>query len=118
MLEKKDIQELFRGLELAAQESDQAAEEARAQLARAEALLSRLEEWRAFRQLLAARGVLATIPSSARRKPPIPRDPQIYRQRTANPPHVGRQRSSKHRSTVLWSRAGGVGDQRCGCALR
>ena len=46
MLEKKDIQELFRRLELAAQESDQAAQEARAQLARAEVLLSRLEEWR------------------------------------------------------------------------
>jgi transposase len=35
----------------------------------------------AFRQLLAERGVLAIIPSSARRKPPIPHDPQIYRQR-------------------------------------
>ena len=46
MLDKKDIQELFRRLELAAQESDQAAQEARAQLARAEVLLSRLEEWR------------------------------------------------------------------------
>jgi hypothetical protein len=46
MLEKKDIPELFRRLELAAQKSDQAAEDARAQLARAEALLSRLEEWR------------------------------------------------------------------------
>jgi len=46
MLEKKDIQELFRKLELAAQQSDQAAEEARAQLTRAEALLSRLEELR------------------------------------------------------------------------
>jgi len=46
MLEKKDIQELFRRLELAAQESDQAAQEARAQLARAEAPLSQLEEWR------------------------------------------------------------------------
>ena len=46
MLEKKDIQELFRRLELVAQESDQAAQEARAQLARAEVLLSRLEEWR------------------------------------------------------------------------
>jgi len=46
MLEKKDIQELFRRIELAAQESDQAAEEARAQLAHAEALLSQLEEWR------------------------------------------------------------------------
>jgi hypothetical protein len=31
---------------LAAQESDQAAQEALAQLARAEALLSQLEEWR------------------------------------------------------------------------
>ena len=46
MLEKKDIQELFRRLELAAQESNQAAQEARAQLGRAEALLSQLEEWR------------------------------------------------------------------------
>jgi len=46
MLEKKDIQELFRRLELAAQESDQAAQEARAQLGRTEALLSQLEEWR------------------------------------------------------------------------
>jgi hypothetical protein len=46
MLEKKDIQDLFRGLELAAQESDQAAQEARAQLARVEVLLSRLQEWR------------------------------------------------------------------------
>jgi len=46
MLEKKDIQELFRRIELAAQESDQAAEEARAQLARIKALLSRPEEWR------------------------------------------------------------------------
>ena len=46
MLEKKDINELLRRMELAAQESDQAAQEARAQLARAEVLLSRLEEWR------------------------------------------------------------------------
>ena len=46
ILEKKDIQELFRRLELAAQESNQAAQEARAQLGRAEALLSQLEEWR------------------------------------------------------------------------
>ena len=44
-MEKKDIQELFRRLELAAQESDQAAQEARAQLARAAAPLSQLEEW-------------------------------------------------------------------------
>jgi transposase len=35
----------------------------------------------AFRQLLAERGVPAIIPSSARRKLPIPHDPQIYRQR-------------------------------------
>ena len=35
----------------------------------------------AFRQLLAERGVLAIIPSSARRKPTIPHDPRIYRQR-------------------------------------
>ena len=35
----------------------------------------------AFRQLLAERGVLAIIPSSARRKPVIPHDAQIYRQR-------------------------------------
>jgi len=34
MLEKKDINELMRRLELAAQQSDQAAQEARAQLAR------------------------------------------------------------------------------------
>ena len=46
MLEKKDIQKLFRRLELAAQESNQAAQEARAQLGRTEALLSQLEEWR------------------------------------------------------------------------
>ena len=46
MLEKKDIQELFRRLELAAQESDQPAQEARTQLARVQVLLSRLEEWR------------------------------------------------------------------------
>ena len=46
MLEKKDIQKLFRRLELAAQENNQAAQEARAQLGRAEALLSQLEEWR------------------------------------------------------------------------
>jgi hypothetical protein len=46
MLEKKDIQELFRRIERAALESDQAAQEARAQLARAEALLSKLEKWR------------------------------------------------------------------------
>jgi len=46
MLEKKDIQDLFRKLELAAQEGDQAAQEARAQLARVEALLSRPGEWR------------------------------------------------------------------------
>ena len=38
MLEKKDINELLRRMELAAQESDQAAQEARAQLARAEVL--------------------------------------------------------------------------------
>ena len=36
MLEKKNIQDLFRRLELAAQESDQAAQEARAQLALAQ----------------------------------------------------------------------------------
>jgi transposase len=35
----------------------------------------------AFRQLLAERGILAVIPSSARRNPVIPHDPQIYRQR-------------------------------------
>jgi len=46
MLEKKDINELLRRMERAALESDQAAEEARAQLTRAEALLSRLEELR------------------------------------------------------------------------
>ena len=44
MLDKKDIQELFRRLELAAQESDQPAQEARTQLARVQVLLSRLEE--------------------------------------------------------------------------
>ena len=38
MLEEKDINELLRRMELAAQESDQAAQEARAQLARAEVL--------------------------------------------------------------------------------
>ena len=46
MLAKKDIREVLRRIERAAQESDQAAQEARAQLARAEVLLSRLEEWR------------------------------------------------------------------------
>jgi len=35
----------------------------------------------AFRQLLAERGVLAVIPSSARRKPAIPHDARIYCQR-------------------------------------
>ena len=46
MLERKDIREAIRRMELAAQESDQAAQEAREQLARVEVLLSRLEEWR------------------------------------------------------------------------
>jgi hypothetical protein len=45
MLEKKDINELIRRMELAAQASDQAAEEARTQLAHAEVLLLQLEEW-------------------------------------------------------------------------
>jgi transposase len=34
-----------------------------------------------FRQLLAERGTDAVIPSSARRKPPIPHDAVAYRQR-------------------------------------
>ena len=46
MLESKDIREAIRRMELAAQESDQATQEARPQLARAEAPLSQLEEWR------------------------------------------------------------------------
>ena len=46
MLESKDIREAIRRMELAAQESDQATQEAREQLARVEVLLSRLEEWR------------------------------------------------------------------------
>jgi hypothetical protein len=37
---------VIRRMELAAQESDQVAQEARAQFLRVEALLSRLEEWR------------------------------------------------------------------------
>jgi transposase len=35
----------------------------------------------AFRQLLAERGTEAVIPSIARRKPPIPHDALVYRQR-------------------------------------
>jgi len=35
----------------------------------------------AFRQLLAERGTDAVIPSIARRKPPIPHDALVYRQR-------------------------------------
>ena len=46
MLEKKDILEGIRKVELAARESDQDVQEAREQLARVEAMLSRLEEWR------------------------------------------------------------------------
>ena len=46
MLEKKDILEVIRKMELAARESDQAVQEAREQLARVEAMLSQLEAWR------------------------------------------------------------------------
>ena len=46
MLAEKDIREVIRRIERAAQESDQAAQDARAQLARVEALLSKLEKWR------------------------------------------------------------------------
>ena len=46
MLEKKAILEVIRKMELAAQESDQAVQEAREQLARVEAMLSQLEAWR------------------------------------------------------------------------
>ena len=46
MLAKKDILEVIRRMELAARESDQAVQEAREQLARIEAMLSRLEAWR------------------------------------------------------------------------
>jgi hypothetical protein len=46
MLEKKQILEVIRKMELAAQESDQAVQDAREQLARIEAVLSHLEEWR------------------------------------------------------------------------
>jgi hypothetical protein len=44
MLEKKDIREVIRKMELAAQESDQAVQDAREQLARGEVMLSHLEE--------------------------------------------------------------------------
>jgi hypothetical protein len=46
MLAKKDILEVVRKMELAAQQSDQAVQEAREELARIEAMLSQLEEWR------------------------------------------------------------------------
>ena len=46
MLEKKDILEGIRKVELAARESDQAVQDAREQLARVEAMLSQLEAWR------------------------------------------------------------------------
>ena len=46
MLEKKDIREAILRMELAAHEGDQAGQEAREQLARVEALVSRPEEWR------------------------------------------------------------------------
>ena len=46
MLEKKDILEAVRKMELAARESDQDVQEAREQLARVEAMLSQLEAWR------------------------------------------------------------------------
>ena len=46
MLEKKAILEVVRKMELAAQQSDQAVQEAREELARIEAMLSQLEAWR------------------------------------------------------------------------
>jgi hypothetical protein len=46
MLEKNDILEVIRRMELAVQESDRAAEEARARLASLAALLSQLKGWR------------------------------------------------------------------------
>ena len=52
-----------------------------------------------FRQLLAERGVLAVIPSSARRKPPIPHDPQIYRQRNCIERMFGRLKDFRRIAT-------------------
>jgi hypothetical protein len=46
VLEKKQIREVIRTMDLVADESEQAAQDVRAQLARVEALLSKLEEWR------------------------------------------------------------------------
>ena len=46
MLEKKDLLEVIRKIELAAEESDRAVQEAREHLARIEAMLSQLEAWR------------------------------------------------------------------------
>jgi hypothetical protein len=46
VLKKKQIREVIRTMDLAADESDQASQDAPAQLARVEALLSKLEEWR------------------------------------------------------------------------
>jgi hypothetical protein len=45
-LEKKQIREVIRAMDLAADESELATQDALAQLARVEALLRRLEEWR------------------------------------------------------------------------
>jgi len=46
VLKKKQIREVIRTVDLVADESEQAAQDVRAQLARVEALLSKLEEWR------------------------------------------------------------------------
>jgi hypothetical protein len=46
MLDEKQIREMIRAMDLAADESEQASQDAPAQLARVEALLSKLEEWR------------------------------------------------------------------------
>ncbi|HEX4571096.1 MAG TPA: hypothetical protein VH184_11765 [Dongiaceae bacterium] len=46
MLEKKDILEAVRKMELAARESDHAVLDVREQFARVEAMVSQLEAWR------------------------------------------------------------------------
>jgi len=46
MLQKERILEVIRRMDIAVRESEEAAQEARAQLARIDALLSQIEEWR------------------------------------------------------------------------
>jgi hypothetical protein len=80
MLEGKQIREAIRTMDLAADESEQAVQDARAQFARVEALPSKLEEWRRPLTMGRRQGWARSAAGDlTRRRTPRPRDWRSFR---------------------------------------